>query len=174
MDPRDDSEKKAHLERLRQALREGEESGFIENFEMRKVLEMARKLCECRTAIETGYADMAADEEHERKAMEWSDGLIGDANLDAVESKTVDFHQALREGEESGPAVIGTNRMCPECGAAMVFKTKTEILEYKGHQKQIETKGWWCGSCGEGILDGEALKASDAAFRELKAKVGSS
>ena len=53
MDPRDDSEKKAHLERLRQALREGEESGFVENFEMKEVLATARKLRDRRVSLES-------------------------------------------------------------------------------------------------------------------------
>jgi HTH-type transcriptional regulator/antitoxin MqsA len=53
----------------------------------------------------------------------------------------------------------------------MVFKAKSEVLEYKGHQETIKTKGWWCDSCGEGILDGEALKTSERAFLTLKAKI---
>lgn len=60
---------------------------------------------------------------------------------------------------------------CPECGGKMTFKTKTEELEYKGHTTKIRTEGWWCASCGEGILEGDALKASERAFLELKAKV---
>jgi HTH-type transcriptional regulator/antitoxin MqsA len=53
----------------------------------------------------------------------------------------------------------------------MTFKTKTEELEYKGYVTKMRTNGWWCGSCGEGILDAEALKASERAFLELKAEV---
>lgn len=60
---------------------------------------------------------------------------------------------------------------CPECGGKMTFKTKTEELEYKGYTTKIRTKGWWCGSCGEGILDAEALRASERAFLDLKAEV---
>jgi HTH-type transcriptional regulator/antitoxin MqsA len=53
----------------------------------------------------------------------------------------------------------------------MTFKTEASELEYKGHTKTIRTKGWWCDDCDEGILDGEALKASEAAFMALKAEV---
>jgi HTH-type transcriptional regulator / antitoxin MqsA len=60
---------------------------------------------------------------------------------------------------------------CPECGGKMTYKTKTEQLEYKGHTAKIQTKAWWCASCGEGILDADALKASERAFLQLKAKV---
>lgn len=60
---------------------------------------------------------------------------------------------------------------CPECGSKMTFKAKTDELEYKGHTTKIRTKGWWCDSCGEGILDSEALKASERAFLALKAEV---
>jgi HTH-type transcriptional regulator/antitoxin MqsA len=53
----------------------------------------------------------------------------------------------------------------------MTFKTKTEELEYKGYTTKVRTKGWWCASCGEGILDADALKLSERAFLELKAEV---
>lgn len=63
------------------------------------------------------------------------------------------------------------SQACPECGGKMTYRTKTEELEYKGHTTKISTKGWWCASCGEGILDAEALKASERAFLDLKAEV---
>jgi YgiT-type zinc finger domain-containing protein len=66
---------------------------------------------------------------------------------------------------------IKKTQPCSECGGRMAFKTKADRLEYKGHTKMVRTKGWWCDSCDEGILDGEALKASEMAFMELKAEV---
>jgi HTH-type transcriptional regulator/antitoxin MqsA len=60
---------------------------------------------------------------------------------------------------------------CPECGGKMTFKTKVEELNYKGYTTKVRTKGWWCASCGEGILDADALKASERAFLDLKAEV---
>jgi HTH-type transcriptional regulator/antitoxin MqsA len=53
----------------------------------------------------------------------------------------------------------------------MTLGVRSDRLSYKGHTKTIRTRGWWCGSCGEGILDGRALKASERAFQELKAEV---
>jgi HTH-type transcriptional regulator/antitoxin MqsA len=53
----------------------------------------------------------------------------------------------------------------------MKLTTKTEVLEYKGYTTKLRTKGWWCGSCGEGILDAAALKASERVFLTLKAAV---
>jgi HTH-type transcriptional regulator/antitoxin MqsA len=64
-----------------------------------------------------------------------------------------------------------SSQACPECGGKMTFKTKTEELEYKGYTTKVRTKGWWCASCGEGILDADALKLSERAFLELKAEV---
>lgn len=57
---------------------------------------------------------------------------------------------------------------CPECGGNMTFRTKIEELEYKGHTAKTRTKGWWCGACGEGILDGEALKIREGVLMALK------
>lgn len=69
------------------------------------------------------------------------------------------------------PKIQKKTMSCPECGDKMTFKTKKEELEYKDYTTTIRTKGWWCGSCGEGILAAEALKASERAFLELKADV---
>lgn len=61
---RDDTEKKAYLERLRQALREGEESGFVENFDMGQVRsKAARMIRERRAALESGEARRVSFEE---------------------------------------------------------------------------------------------------------------
>lgn len=44
-----------------------------------KVLEAAERLARGgHEALKAGYAEMARDEEHEREAFEWSEGLIGD------------------------------------------------------------------------------------------------
>lgn len=60
---------------------------------------------------------------------------------------------------------------CPECGSVMRFEKRGDVLSYKGHERTIETLGWWCTQCGEGIFTGDALKANEKAFQELKAKV---
>jgi HTH-type transcriptional regulator/antitoxin MqsA len=60
---------------------------------------------------------------------------------------------------------------CPECGGEMRYETRPEILSYKGCERAIQTLGWWCSKCGEGILSGEPLASQEKAFLELKAEV---
>jgi HTH-type transcriptional regulator/antitoxin MqsA len=60
---------------------------------------------------------------------------------------------------------------CPECGGIMRFEKRPNVLTYKGHERTVETLGWWCTQCGEGILSGDALLANEQAFQELKAEV---
>ena len=60
---------------------------------------------------------------------------------------------------------------CPECGGEMRYEKHNDELSYLGHVRKIKTLGWWCSKCGEGILDGAALRASEKAFLELKAGV---
>jgi HTH-type transcriptional regulator / antitoxin MqsA len=60
---------------------------------------------------------------------------------------------------------------CIECNGTMTFEERADKSEYKGHQIQLSTEGWWCDTCGESILDGAALKKSEEAFMVLKASV---
>lgn len=60
---------------------------------------------------------------------------------------------------------------CPECGGVMRYEKHDDVLEYQGQTRTIQTLGWWCSRCGEGILAGEALQAHEQAFQELKAEV---
>lgn len=60
---------------------------------------------------------------------------------------------------------------CPECGGAMVFEARPGSVEYKGRTATVRLKGHWCSNCGEGILEGAALKKSERAFLALRAKV---
>lgn len=62
-------------------------------------------------------------------------------------------------------------RACAECGGTMRKETRPDTLSYKGKSKVIQSFGWWCDGCGEAILEGEALIASEKAFVELKAEV---
>ncbi len=62
-------------------------------------------------------------------------------------------------------------RTCPECGGTMRYETRKDSIAYKGHRKEIDTTAWWCDSCDEAVLDGEALAASEKAFFELRAEV---
>lgn len=60
---------------------------------------------------------------------------------------------------------------CPECGGNMVLESRMDPIEYKGHTKDVLLKGHWCQSCGEGILEGEALAQSERAYFALQAEV---
>ncbi len=60
---------------------------------------------------------------------------------------------------------------CPECGGEMRYEKHADELSYQGHTRTVKTLGWWCSKCGEGILDGAALRANEKAFLELKAEV---
>jgi HTH-type transcriptional regulator / antitoxin MqsA len=69
------------------------------------------------------------------------------------------------------PKPTSKTQPCIECSGTMTFEERPEAIEYKGHTIQIATEGWWCDTCAEAILDGAALKKSEAAFMALKASV---
>jgi HTH-type transcriptional regulator / antitoxin MqsA len=60
---------------------------------------------------------------------------------------------------------------CPQCGGDMVLESRPDSVQYKGQAVKLRLKGHWCLSCGEGILEAEALKKSEQAVLELRAKV---
>jgi HTH-type transcriptional regulator / antitoxin MqsA len=53
----------------------------------------------------------------------------------------------------------------------MRFEKRTDTLLYKGHERHIQTQAWWCKACDEAILAGEALRARELEFQNLKAEV---
>ncbi len=59
---------------------------------------------------------------------------------------------------------------CPECGGRMKFGSKMQVLKYRELQDKVRVTGWWCQSCGEGILTGEDLQKYSRALQNLKAK----
>jgi hypothetical protein len=56
---------------LHEQIGRGRISGFIE--------ELVREHITTQSDLEEGYRAMAADEEYEREAWEWAEGLIGDS-----------------------------------------------------------------------------------------------
>jgi YgiT-type zinc finger domain-containing protein len=60
---------------------------------------------------------------------------------------------------------------CVLCGGELRWETREETLSYKDHEKKIKTEGWWCSSCGEAVLSGDALLQSEREFLSLKAEV---
>jgi HTH-type transcriptional regulator/antitoxin MqsA len=59
---------------------------------------------------------------------------------------------------------------CPECGGTMKFGSRTRPLKYRDLEGKVRVKGWWCESCGEGILTGEDLRKYSRALQDLKAR----
>jgi YgiT-type zinc finger domain-containing protein len=53
----------------------------------------------------------------------------------------------------------------------MVYEARDEVVEYKGHCRTIKTLGFWCTNCGEGILTGKPLVASEKAYQAFKEEV---
>jgi HTH-type transcriptional regulator/antitoxin MqsA len=60
---------------------------------------------------------------------------------------------------------------CPECGGVMRYEKHADVISYRGHEKTIQSLGWWCTKCGEGILTGNPLVAHGRALQSLKAEV---
>ena len=60
---------------------------------------------------------------------------------------------------------------CPVCGSKMRFEKRDDVLSYRGHEKRIDTLGWWCTGCEEAIFDGKALAEREKAFLTLNAQV---
>lgn len=60
---------------------------------------------------------------------------------------------------------------CPECGGEMRYERHADEVTYQGRTRKLKTLGWWCSKCGESILEGAALRATEKAFLELKAEV---
>ena len=59
---------------------------------------------------------------------------------------------------------------CPECGGTMKFGTRSRPLKYRDLEGKVRVTGWWCESCGEGILTGDDLRKYSRALQDLKAK----
>jgi HTH-type transcriptional regulator/antitoxin MqsA len=60
---------------------------------------------------------------------------------------------------------------CPECGGEMRFEKHSDEVRYQGQTRALKTLGWWCSTCDEAILSGDALREREVAFLELKAEV---
>jgi HTH-type transcriptional regulator/antitoxin MqsA len=52
----------------------------------------------------------------------------------------------------------------------MKFGLKTRALKYRELLDKVRVSGWWCESCGEGILTGDDLRKYSRALQNLKAK----
>lgn len=57
---------------------------------------------------------------------------------------------------------------CPICGSKMYYEDGQDEIQRDGIKKIIITRGWWCGFCGEAILNGPELLNRESEFKELK------
>jgi HTH-type transcriptional regulator/antitoxin MqsA len=53
----------------------------------------------------------------------------------------------------------------------MARAARPRTIRYKKRSVEIEQPAWWCGNCGEGVLDSKDSVVADRAFATLKAKV---
>lgn len=60
---------------------------------------------------------------------------------------------------------------CPECGGSMVRETRLTEYEYHGQSITLKQPGSYCRKCGEGVLTGADIQATEAAFAAFKAQV---
>lgn len=61
-------------------------------------------------------------------------------------------------------------RPCPVCGGEMRRGRRTDTVEYKGLWRKVTQPGWYCADCGEAVLEPADIKATEAAFFDLKAE----
>lgn len=62
-------------------------------------------------------------------------------------------------------------KKCPFCkDGALERKISQQIYSYKNHSIEIEQPGEWCNICGEGILNGADLKATEKPIRDFQAQ----
>ena len=61
--------------------------------------------------------------------------------------------------------------VCHDCGTKLIREKRSVEISYKGQSAMVQQPGWWCPDCGEGVLVGKDLSATEPAFVELKARV---
>lgn len=59
---------------------------------------------------------------------------------------------------------------CPECGGTMKYGPRVRVIKYGDLEDKVRVTGWWCSSCGEGILAGDELRKYSRALQDLKAR----
>lgn len=62
-------------------------------------------------------------------------------------------------------AIIADGNSCPVCFQGTLHRRIKQVaLEYRGHLFEQDQPGDWCDVCGEGILNGEDLQATELAW----------
>lgn len=61
---------------------------------------------------------------------------------------------------------------CPFCkDGVLTRQTLKKRYTYQGHSLEVNQPGEWCNVCGEGILNGADLAATDKPLREFQARL---
>ncbi len=62
--------------------------------------------------------------------------------------------------------------LCPQCGRGTLSRyAKPETFTYRGQSITLEQPGEWCDYCGEGILTGEDMQATETALSAFRQEV---
>ena len=64
-----------------------------------------------------------------------------------------------------------SNATCHECGGEMVRDERPVEYEYHGQSFTLNQPGLYCRECGEGVLTGADIQATEPAFAAFKARV---
>jgi HTH-type transcriptional regulator/antitoxin MqsA len=63
-------------------------------------------------------------------------------------------------------------KLCPVCGAGqLVREVRTACYEYRGEVCEYEQSGDWCTSCGEAVLTGEEMAATEGVLIDFMRRV---
>jgi HTH-type transcriptional regulator/antitoxin MqsA len=61
---------------------------------------------------------------------------------------------------------------CPECNKGpLERKTIPQTFTYKGHSLTVDQPAEWCRWCGEGILDGDDIGATEKARNDFRVSI---
>lgn len=61
---------------------------------------------------------------------------------------------------------------CPFCkDGVLTRQTLKKTYTYQGHSLEVNQPGEWCNVCGEGILNGADLAATDRPLRDFQARI---
>jgi HTH-type transcriptional regulator/antitoxin MqsA len=50
----------------------------------------------------------------------------------------------------------------------MLREVRRRTIQYANHSVEIDQPAWWCGSCGEGLLDANDAAVADVEFARIK------
>jgi HTH-type transcriptional regulator / antitoxin MqsA len=61
--------------------------------------------------------------------------------------------------------------VCPACSGALVREVRTSRFEYRGESLDYEQPGDWCTECGEAVLSGEDMSATETLLVDFMSRV---